>query len=274
MTNAKMATRPFFAASVKTDCAYFEEEVTFEWHSGLSWQQRQRSSDSMAQAILSKYPIPQPELLEVSTASRSYDLGRALSALNLLYEDKESGQVHSLENWFQASKVFEKDGCVHGPYLELLTVEKPARYVNAFLDKKIRQQYANDALFQKIQSKLEGSSLAGFRLHGEDYPLVPRSAFYDYLYVSALSQRRNAALAAELCKYRVFTDIMFTPGSGKRRKYNTQARSCAIFASLSKRGLLQEALDSFADFVSLVGYKDEEAQVQASATEEQLTLGI
>lgn len=50
---------------------------------------------------------------------------------------------------------------------------------------------------------------------------------------------------------------MFTPGTGKKRKYNTQARSCAIFVSLSNKGVLEEALKSFDSFVDLVKYREE-----------------
>lgn len=258
--DVKTATRPFFAASRKPGCAFYEEDVTFEWHSGLSWQQRQKSSDSMAEAVLAKYSssgVFRSQILEVSTASRNYELGQSLSALNLLFEDEKSGAVRCLENWFQASKVFEKDGTSYGPYLELLDFKKPNRYLNAFLDKKIAEQYEGDGLFQAIQGDIAGSSLSKFTFCGDDYPIIPRSAFYDFLYGRALSQERNANLASELCEYRVFTDIMFTPGTGKKRKYNTQARSCAIFVSLSNKGALEEALKSFDSFVDLVEYREE-----------------
>lgn len=264
----KSASRPFFAASRKPGCAYYEEEITFEWHSGLSWQQRQKSSDSMAEAILAKYAsggVLPSQILEISTASRSYELGQALSALNLLFEDETTGTVRSVENWFQASKVFEKDGIVYGPYRELLNVQKPNRYVNAFLDKKIADQYEDDQLFQAIQCDIAGSSLLRFSLGGVDYPIVPRSAFYDYLYVRALSQVQNSSLADELVGYRVFTDIMFNPGTGKKKKYNTQARSCAIFASLSNRGVLQNAIESFSAFLDCVKYpamQEDEAEAK------------
>ena len=96
-----------------------------------------------------------------------------------------------------------------------------------------------------------------FRLSGEDYPLLPRSAFYDYLYVSALCQPQNRELAESLIGFRVFTDIMFNPGSGKTKRFNTQARSCAIYVALAKRGVLDEGVPSFQQFVQQANYADE-----------------
>ena len=259
MPATKHATRPFFGASTKPGCAFFEDSVEFEWHSGLSWQVRQRSSICMAEAIAKRFGKAglQPEdILEVSTASTEYETGVALSAINLLFEDYSSGRVFSVENWFQSAKVFEKDGREFGPYPELLTVKAPKRYVDAFLDKKIAEQYESDELFQRVQSEIKDASLARFELNGASFPLLPRSCFYDYLYAKALHQDRNEELAKRLCEYRVFTDIMFNPGTGKRQKYNTQARSCAIFVSLTKRNLIDKALDDIDAFVALVGYNE------------------
>ena len=254
----KRAVRPFFGAARKPGCAYFEESMEFDWHSGLSWQVRQRSSKCLADAIVHKYGpagLVAEDILEVSTASDKYETGRALSALNLMYEDSRSGRVASVENWFQSAKVFERDGYEYGPYSELLSVGKPMRYLNVYLDKKTASRYEGDGLFQRIQSDVKDASLVRFELWGKEFPLIPRSCFYDYLYSKALYQSQNADLAERLCGYRVFTDIMFNPGSGKRRKFNTQARSCAIFVSLKKRGLIGDALSDIETFIDLVGYE-------------------
>lgn len=259
MQHGKRAIRPFFGASRKPGCAYFEENVEFEWHSGLSWQVRQRSSVCMAEAIVQRYGrlgLSLDDILEVSTASTDFETGKALSAINLMYEDTETGRLYSVENWFQAAKVFRRNGCEYGPYPELLMAKAPKRYLNEYLDQKTAAQYEDDELFQRVQSEIRGSSLARFELWGKRFPLVPRSCFYDYLYAKALYQDRNVDLAARLCDYRVFTDIMFNPGTGKRRRYNTQARSCAIFVSLTKRGLIDDALLNIDTFISLVKYAD------------------
>lgn len=266
MQHGKRATRPFFGASRRPGCAYFEESVEFEWHSGLSWQVRQRSSVCMAEAIVRRYGragLSPDDILEVSTASTDFETGKALSAINLMYEDMETGRLFSVENWFQSAKVFGRDGREYGPYPELLTARTPKRYLNEFLDQKIVAQYEGDELFQRVQSEIKGSDLVRFELWGKEFPLVPRSCFYDFLYAKALYQERNADLAARLCDYRVFTDIMFNPGTGKRRKYNTQARSCAIFVSLTKRNLIDAALFDIESFIDLVEYTDRDPTTEA-----------
>ena len=277
MAGVKRAVRPFFGASKKPGCAFFEEEVEFDWHSGLSWQVRQRSSKCMAEAILQRYSgagLSPSDILEVSTASDEYETGKALSAINLMYEDLASGRVFSVENWFQAAKVYERDGREFGPYDELLTVKTPKRYLNPYLDKKTAEQYEDDPLFQRVQSEIRNASLTRFELWGKKFPLVPRSCFYDYLYAKALHQERNDDLARRLCDYRVFTDIMFTPGTGKKRKFNTQARSCAIYVSLTKRGLIDDALFDIDAFIDAVNYADEEKATDEQQNEFQMALTL
>lgn len=262
MCATKRAVRPFFKARRTGDgCAFIPEEIEFEWHSGLSWQVRQRSSKCLADAILEKYQaagLNPKEILEVSTASEDYETGQALSAINLQYEELETGRIYSVENWFQAAKVFEDGNTEYGPYKELLDVKSPKRYLNLYLDKKTAAQFTDNILFQRIQQEIRGANLVRFELGGKRYPLVPRSCFYDFLYVRALCQDRNADLAKRLCNYRVFTDIMFTPGTGKRRKFNTQARSCAIYVSLTKRELIDIAVEDIDSFIDVVGYPSED----------------
>ena len=274
MGTIKHAVRPFFGAARKSGCAYFEDSVEFDWHSGLSWQVRQRSSKCLADAIVRKYGaagLTVDDILEVSTASDEYETGQALSALNLMYEDSLSETAASVENWFQSAKVFEKGGRECGPYKELLSVDKPMRYLNAYLDKKTASRYEGDELFQRIQSDVKGASLVRFELWGEKFPITPRSCFYDYLYAKALYQSKNADLAERLCGYRAFTDIMFNPGSGKKKKFNTQARSCAIFVSLTKRGLIDDALSDIEAFIDLVGYGQ---QFEPADENQQMEIGF
>lgn len=262
MAQINTATRPFFAAARKAGGqAFFEGEVTFGWHSGMSWQVRQRSSDAMRGAILERYAsggLLADDVLEVSTASHDYETGQALSAMNLIYADPDTRESHPVENWFQASKVYCKDGRDYGPYRELCDVRLGKRYINPHPDKKTIERLKDDPLFTRIQGEIAGAEMSRFELCSEVFPLVPRSAFYDYLYVSALVQPQNKELSESLLSYRVFTDIMFNPGSGKRRRFNTQARSCAIYVALSNRGLLGGAMLSFEDFVGEVGYETEE----------------
>lgn len=253
------ATRSFYCASKREGQAFIEDTIEFDWHSGMSWQVRQRSSDAMHEAILQrylKYGLKPDEILEVSTASHDYEVGQALSAMNLIYVDPETQESYPVENWFQSSKTFVKDGIERGPYRELLEVRLAKRYVNPHPDKKTVEQHKGDMLFDDIQREIAGSQMSCFKLSGTEYPLLPKSAFYDYLYVSALCQPQNSTLAEGLMRFRVFTDIMFNPGTGKNKKFNTQARSCAIYVALRKRNQLGAEMLSYRDFVASVSYDD------------------
>ncbi|MCL2529460.1 MAG: hypothetical protein FWE41_03915 [Coriobacteriia bacterium] len=202
---------------VGDDKEFFQEKaIEFTWYMGMSWQQRQRSSISLHESIRRLYPGIR--VIEASTKSTDYELGRSLSAFNLTLEGIP------IENVFQASKVFS-DG---GPYHDLLDVSpKEARS-----DERI-----------KIDSKNKDRRLITFRYKQVDYPLKPRSMFYDYIYIKALSE--HPELASRICEYDVFTDIEFNqkvPYSDRVGPFNCQARALAIFVSLERNGLTNEYL--------------------------------
>src|ERR1017187_5930425 len=92
----------------------------------------------------------------------------------------------------------------------------------------------------------ESGPLVGFCFEGVEFPLEPKTAFYDWLYCSFLSQYRDWAV--KLFDYAGFTDIEFNP----YRSINCQARSAALFLSLMKREALDEALQSPSDFVRVL----------------------
>jgi hypothetical protein len=89
----------------------------------------------------------------------------------------------------------------------------------------------------------ESGALTGFRFDGVDFPLEPKTAFYDWLYCSFLADYRE--WTEKLYIYAGFTDIEFNP----RRSINCQARSAALFLSLMKRGELGAALQSPSHFI-------------------------
>ena len=163
--------------------------VSFEWFPGFAVSQKQKSIASMHRAIAGTGKIP----LEVSTKSPER-LGQMLSAFNL----KLGG--HYLENVFQAGKVFAGGG----PYTDLLGVAP------------------RDA---KRDERLKSSGkLVGFTYQGTDWPLEPKTAFYDWLYYNAVRESIPADILEELKRYNAFTDIEFNPN----KSINTQARSIAI----------------------------------------------
>lgn len=203
-----MADRPVFVPS-KTKIAFIREiPIEFKWVAGMSVSQKQKSIDSLHLAIQQRGI---DKVLEISSKSRT-PLGVSLSAFNLL--TPHNGKNLSVEVVFQASKRFEKGG----PYTDILSMTSR----EAKTDPRLR----------------DSGALQGFVLNNESWPLTPMTAFYDWLYLKAL--RANPELADQLLEYGGFTDIEFNP----EKSLNCQARSAALFVSLSKNNLLDKALSN------------------------------
>ena len=209
-----MAQRPVFAPARNGTAIVEETLVEFRWHPGFAPSQKKKCVDELHRAAAALGLEP---LLEVSSKSE-LPLGRDLSAFNL--EIAADGAVIPLECAFQGSKVFEAGG----PYDDLFQ----AGPREAKRDPRLK----------------ESGPLTGFRFQGRDFPLSPKTAFYDWLYLQALT-RREASHDA-LAGFAGFTDIEFNP----KRSLNCQARSCAIFLSLRNRGVLDAALSSFDKFAA------------------------
>lgn len=208
-----MAKRPIFICRLGKP--YFEEkDIEFEFHNGFSFQQKQKSIESLHSAIVNNDSCS--NVLEVSSSS-AVDLGKALSAFNLTFQNID-GRIFTVESAFQSSKVFENGG----PYIDLLT--KPS--IIAKKDERIR----------------ESGRIVGFRFLGEDISSEPKTLFYDWIYINALNQ--HTELHENLLNYNTFTDIEFNP----KRSLNCQARSVAIFVSLKKLELLEKTLKDIETF--------------------------
>lgn len=190
-----MAKRPaFYIDRGKVRGKIFD----FEWFPGFAVSQKQKSIESLHNAIKNSNPQARP--LEISTKSR-VSLGRKLSAFNLTLNG------HTLENIFQSSKVFENGG----PYPDLLNL--PPR--EAKRDERLKNS----------------GKLTAFSYQGEEFPLLPVTAFYDYIYLAAVKQTLSAQEISEILEYSFFTDIEFNPA----KSLNTQARTAALL-----RLILQE----------------------------------
>ncbi len=213
-----MAERPIFVPSC-TSASVLEVNIQLRWHSGFAPIQKSKNISELHNNARSMGYTP---LLEVSTKS-PIELGRELSAFNLQVEVPSVGLV-PLESAFQGSKVFAKGG----PYSDLLVV--PPR--EARKDDRLRSS----------------GSLARFELQELVFPLEPKTAFYDWLYIGALIA--HPELHSSLLEYSGFSDIEFNP----QRSLNCQARSCALFVSLLRFGNLTLALRSPDDFISQVNY--------------------
>lgn len=112
-----MATRPAFLVNQDNSINKFVERrnIEFQWFPGFSQKQKQRSIQSMHDAIVDE--IKDVKILEISSKSTN-ELGVRLSAFNLLITHKDTKQTFSVESAFQSSKVFEKGG----PYKDILNM--------------------------------------------------------------------------------------------------------------------------------------------------------
>ena len=204
-----MAKRPIFAPIFEGQRYIFEEYVDFTWHAGLSLKQKQRSIEQLHREASLKYGLHRP--LEISSKSDN-PIGVALSSFNLHFTTVKRALTLTVESAFQGSKVFDHGG----PYRDI---------------------FAMSPREAKRDERLKNSgSLVGFSFFGMEWPLLPRTAFYDWLYINALM--KNDELYREVLKYDYFTDIEFNP----ERSVNCQARSAALYLSLKHRGLLEDLI--------------------------------
>lgn len=216
-----MAIRPIFTPTPDKKTLYVEQNIEFKFYNGFSVTQKAKSIASLHD---SAYSEGYKRLLEVSTKSNDL-LGHRLSAFNLMIETNDYGSI-SIESAFQGSKIFENGKAYH-------------------------DIYHKDSLSAKRDPRLKNSgALTGFVFEGKEWGLEPKSAFYDWIYIKALYPLLKE-IKDELLMYDGFTDIEFNP----KKSINCQARSCAILVSLIKSERLEDALESTADFKSIVYQK-------------------
>jgi hypothetical protein len=143
-----------------------------------------------------------------------------LSAFNLqLMHDRQN---ISVECAYQGSKVFERGG----PFTDL---------------------YLGSSRAAKTDDRLRSSgNFKSYEFFGETFPSTPVTAFYDWLYLRALVD--NPTLADRLFEYQGFSDIVFNP----KKSLNSQARSAALFISLSTCGELQNVLEDRQYYIKLL----------------------
>ena len=202
-----MATRPVFIPIFESESLIKKDNIEFQYYSGFSVGQKQKSIASLHEAIHEKYGFE--KILEVSSKSQD-QLGVDLSAFNLMIFDKKSNKKFSVECAFQSSKVFEQGG----PFIDLLN------------------RTSREA--KKDQRLKESGNLLKFVFYHREWDLLPRTAFYDWLYINALNV--NPQYHEELSQYEAFTDIEFNP----EKSINCQANSIAMFLSIKKKGLLDQ----------------------------------
>lgn len=187
-----------------------EVEVEFDWFSGFAISQKRKTIASLHRAADASNMRP---ILEISSKSED-ELGVEASAFNLSFHTKASNRRVSVESAFQGSKVF----AFAGPFPDIY--EMPAREAK----KAIRtRQYG---------------ALSKFCFFGKDFPLRPRTFFYDWLYINTL--HKDEELSAGICRFAGFSDIEFNP----EKSVNCQAFSAALYVSLVRCDALEQAMES------------------------------
>lgn len=187
-----MAERPAWTVT-----NYVKRELfSFDWNGGFAISQKKKNINNLHSAIRRKY---NQNVLEISTKS-DIELGQRLSAFCLKIND------YYLENIFQSSKVYENGG----PYLDLLTLQP---------------KDAKKDLRHKSSGKLKG-----FFYQDDLWELEPKTAFYDYLYITAVKEQLKQEDFESICEYEWFTDIEFNPN----KSINCQARAVALLKYIIK----------------------------------------
>jgi hypothetical protein len=211
-----MAKRPIFVPNLDGFPFVKEIPIEFEWHSGFAKVQAQKSIASLheATAKLGIFPI-----LEISSKSTDR-LGVALSAFNLLLS--KEGKKLSVECAYQGSKIFRGGG----PYSDLYWASSR----EAKTDERLRTS----------------GDFVSYEFFGESFPVNPVTAFYDWLYLTALLQ--NLKLANKLPEFKGFSDIAFNP----KKSLNCQARAAALFVSLHHNSQIQRVVEDREFYIALI----------------------
>ena len=213
-----MASRPVFIP----DCGprLVEERIfQFTWAPGFSIIQKQKNIASLHDEAR-RHGIDR--ILEISSKSDK-KIGQRLSAFGLKL--KIGTSKFPLESVYQGCKVFEQGG----PFTHLfeLTPRTSKRYIKS-------QDFGN---------------LKGFQLEGRTFPLSPKNAFYDWLYIRSLEEHANWIRTN--VKYDAFTDIEFNPS----KQVNCQARAFAEYLSLLREEKIKDVagdFDFFADMLETI----------------------
>ena len=194
--------------------------IDFEFFTGFSLSQKQKSIQSLHNSIIRNFP--ERKILEVSSKSLD-EIGRQASAFNLNVILK-SGKEFSVEQIFQGSKKFRRSGSqLH--LIDQMTSKELKKYIG-----KVHQV----------------DELVSFECFGQIFPLKPQTFFYNWLYINSL--HKNQLLANQIINYDTFTDIEFNPNKSK----NCQAEACSIYVYLYKSNLLDFALSSKENFLQVV----------------------
>lgn len=214
-----MARRPIFIPRESGDLLVQTEFVDFAWSPGMAVSQKQKSISALHSAARERALCIRP--LEVSSKSQN-SIGVRLSAFNLKGSTAKQDRAFTVETLFQSSKVFE----LGGPFRDIISKDS----AEAKKDPRLK----------------ESGRLVEFNLFGEAWPLEPKTAFYDWVYINTLI--KNSSLAEDVGGYDAFTDIEFNP----EKSINCQAYSVALFVALKSRGLVELAMKDKESYFKLI----------------------
>lgn len=218
-----MANRPIFIPRKGRGALVERLPLEIDWHPGFAISQKQKNIFELHSAAkkIGIFPV-----LEVSTKS-NVEVGRRLSAFNL--KVAVYGEMKNLESVYQASKVFSESGR-HEELMELNPFEAK---------KKVRE--------------LGVGNIVAFNFEGYDYQTEPKNAFYDWLYLRAISPHED--WIRENLNYAAYSDIEFNPN----KSINCQGRAVAEFHALSMRGSTLNCVNNFEIFrkMLMLAQKDE-----------------
>ncbi len=211
-----MASRPVFIPSFDNSSLVEERVFDFAWSSGFAESQKKKNIEALHSAAMQSGLT---RILEISSKSDE-KVGRRLSAFSLKVEIE--GGKFPLESVYQGSKVFE----LCGPSIKIFEFEprEAKRFVR----------------------ELSCGRLIGFELEGRQYPLFPKNAFYDWLYIRALAE--HADWIEKNVMYDAYTDIEFNPA----KQVNCQARAFAEYVSLAAKSELDAAVRDYGHFASML----------------------
>ena len=211
-----MAQRPIFIPNLKGFPFVKESLIEFKWHPGFAKVQAQKSIASLHEAAAEAKIAP---ILEISSKSNE-EVGVSLSAFNLKMIKNEKSL--SVECAYQGSKVFANGG----PFSDLYSVSSK----EAKTDERLRCS----------------GKFVGYDFFGDSFLINPVTAFYDWLYLTALSQ--NPSLSNKLFDYKGFSDIAFNP----KKSFNCQARAAALFISLCQHDEIDRVIEDKHYYLELI----------------------
>lgn len=148
------------------------------------------------------------KVLEISTRSKDH-FGKSLSPFNLQITLK-SGRRLKVECAYQGSKVL-KDG------------------------KQYPELYWGSPRDASLDRRIKGKAPVAFNFFGKKYPTKPKHAFFDWLYIISLLQRKDNVFE-KLDQYDGFSDIFYS----LRKDPNCQGRAAAKYVSMIRNGLLSK----------------------------------